>query len=116
MLEHCAGAQVAQLGLDEGAEVAGGAVLDGKDGVEFVVVLNDHARTHLGGGNRHGKDSLQLVAGMGHEVGVTVKYRFCPKTDCSSGASAELNKTIPARGVQVRVGSRMETKKASVKS
>ena len=53
MLEHGAGAQVAQLGLDEGAQVAGGPVLHAEDGVQIVVVLDDHARTHLGGGNRH---------------------------------------------------------------
>jgi hypothetical protein len=28
-------------------------VLHAEDGVQFIVVLDDHARTHLGGGNRH---------------------------------------------------------------
>jgi len=28
-------------------------VLDGEDEVELVVVLDDHARAHLRGGNRH---------------------------------------------------------------
>ena len=45
MLEHGAGAQVAQLGLDEGAQVAGRAVLDAENGVQIIVVLDDHAGT-----------------------------------------------------------------------
>ena len=53
VLEHGAGADVAQLGLDEGAQVAGRAVLDLEDQVQLVVVLDDHAGTHLSGGNRH---------------------------------------------------------------
>ena len=48
-----AGADVAQLGLDEGAEVAGRAVLHREDQVKIVVVLDNHARAHLRGGNRH---------------------------------------------------------------
>src|SRR6185312_6293458 len=53
--EHGSRADVPQLGLDEGAQVAGRAVLHRKHQVEVVVVLDDHARTHLGGGNRHRK-------------------------------------------------------------
>src|SRR5277367_5903228 len=53
VLKHGTGAQVAQLGLDKGAQVARRAMLDGKDGMQLVVVLDDHARTHLCGGNRH---------------------------------------------------------------
>ena len=34
VLEHGAGLQVAQLGLDEGAQIAGGAVLDLEDQVQ----------------------------------------------------------------------------------
>jgi hypothetical protein len=45
MLEHGAGAQVTQLGLDEGAKVAGGAVLNAEDGMQIIVVLDDHAGT-----------------------------------------------------------------------
>ena len=62
MLEHGAGFEVAQLGLDEGAQVAGRAVLDLEDHVQLVVVLDDHARTKLSGGNRH--KSVQLLAGF----------------------------------------------------
>ena len=53
--EHGAGADVAQLGLDEGAEVARRAVLDGEDQVKVVLVLDNHARAHLRCGNRHKK-------------------------------------------------------------
>ena len=53
MLEHRPGAQVAQFGLDEGAQVAGRAVLHAEHGVQFIVVFDDHARTHLGCWNRH---------------------------------------------------------------
>ena len=45
VLEHGAGAQIAQLGLDERPQVAGGAMLDAEDRVQIVVVLDDHART-----------------------------------------------------------------------
>ena len=62
MLEHGAGAEVAQFGLDEGAQVAGGAVFDLEDQVQLVVVLDDHAGTHLGGGNRHRLKLLAVVA------------------------------------------------------
>ncbi len=58
VLEHGAGTQVAQLGLDEGAQVAGRAVLDPEHGVQIIVVLDDHAGTQLGGGNRHATDNL----------------------------------------------------------
>ena len=60
MLEHGAGFEVAQLGLDKGAKVAGRAVLDLEDQVKLVVVLDDHARAQLCGGNRH--KMLQLLA------------------------------------------------------
>src|ERR1700690_2014173 len=53
VFEHGAGAQVAQLGLDKGAEIAGGTVLDGEHGMQIIVELNDHAGTELGRGNRH---------------------------------------------------------------
>ena len=61
VLEHGAGVQVAQLGLDERAQVAGGAVLHLEDQVELIVVLDDHARTHLSGGNRHREELLTGV-------------------------------------------------------
>src|ERR1700730_5106845 len=53
MLEHGSGAQITKLGLNESAQVAGGAMLHAEDSVQLIVVLDDHARTHLGGGNRH---------------------------------------------------------------
>src|SRR5450759_2952685 len=53
MLEHGAGSQVAQLSLDEGAQVARGTVFDAEHGMQVVVVLNDHAGTELGRWNRH---------------------------------------------------------------
>ncbi len=49
---HGAGADVLELGLDEGAQVAGRAVLDREDQVEVVLELDDHAGAHLCGGNR----------------------------------------------------------------
>ena len=54
VLEHRSGAQVAQLGLDEGAQIARGTVLDAEHGMQVIVVLDDHAGAHLGGWNRHG--------------------------------------------------------------
>src|ERR1019366_5816221 len=53
MLEHGAGAQVAQFGLDKSAQIARGAVKDAEHGMWFVVVLDDHAGTELGRWNRH---------------------------------------------------------------
>ena len=53
VLKHGAGAQVAQLGLDEGTQVAGRAVFDAENGVQIIVVLDDHAGTQLGGRDRH---------------------------------------------------------------
>ena len=53
MLEHGAGAQVAQLCLDEGAQVPMSTVLDAENGMQIIVVLNDHAGTELGRWNRH---------------------------------------------------------------
>ena len=58
MLEHGAGAQVAQLGLDERAQVAGRAVFYAEDGVQIIVVLDDHARAKLGRWNRHAAEVL----------------------------------------------------------
>src|SRR5690349_1854180 len=58
IFEHRIGAQVSQLRLDKGAKVAGGAVLDAKDKVQVLVVLDDHTRTHLCGWNGHSKISL----------------------------------------------------------
>src|SRR5205814_1120956 len=57
VLEHGAGAQVAELGLNEGAQVTRGAVLHFEDGVQLPVVLDDHARTHLGCWDRHASNS-----------------------------------------------------------
>src|ERR1700722_8641222 len=53
VLEHGASAQVAQFGLDKGAQVAGCAVFHAENGVQIIVVLDDHARTELGGRDRH---------------------------------------------------------------
>src|SRR6185437_6425862 len=53
VLEHGAGAQVAEFGLDEGAKIARRPVLDAEHGVQVVVVLDDHAGAELGRGNRH---------------------------------------------------------------
>src|SRR5713101_941226 len=53
MLEHGAGAQVAELGLDESAQVAGSTVLDAEHGMQIIVVLDDHAGAELGRRNRH---------------------------------------------------------------
>src|SRR4029077_13192715 len=58
VLEHGSGAQVAELGLNEGAQVAGRAVLDAEHGVQIIVVLDDHAGAKLGGRNRHATDNL----------------------------------------------------------
>jgi hypothetical protein len=53
--EHRAGADVAKLGLDERAEVTRRAVLHREDEVEVILELDNHARAHLRGGNRHKK-------------------------------------------------------------
>src|SRR5580704_11153094 len=53
VFEHGAGTQVAQFGLNEGPQVAGRAVFDGKNRVQIIVVLDDHAGTQLGGRDRH---------------------------------------------------------------
>jgi hypothetical protein len=39
--------------LDESAQVTGGAVLDAENGVQIIVVLDDHAGAKLGGGDSH---------------------------------------------------------------
>ena len=71
MLEHGAGPQVAQFGLDEGAQVAGRAVLHLEDQMQLVVVLDDHARTHLSGGNRHrGKTPCCACADSAKKIGL----------------------------------------------
>ena len=51
VFENGSGTEVAQLGLDEGAQVAGGAVLDAEDGAQVVFVLDDHTGAHLSGWN-----------------------------------------------------------------
>ena len=53
MLEHGAGANIAQFGLNEGPQVAGSTVLHAEDQMQVVVVFNDHPRTHLGCWNCH---------------------------------------------------------------
>jgi hypothetical protein len=53
VLKHGTGAQVAQFGLDESTQVAGRAVFDAENGVQIIVVLDDHAGTQLGGRDRH---------------------------------------------------------------
>src|SRR5271167_1071168 len=58
VLEHGSGPQVAELGLDKGAQVARGAMFDAEHRVKIVVVLDDHARAHLCGWNCHSHDSL----------------------------------------------------------
>jgi len=50
VFKHSAGTQVAQLGLDEGAQIAGCAVLDREHGMQIIVVFDDHAGTELGAG------------------------------------------------------------------
>ena len=45
MLKHCTGAQIAQLGLDEGTQVSGSTVLDAEHGVQIIVVRGG-ARGH----------------------------------------------------------------------
>src|SRR4029077_5138636 len=76
VLEHGAGAQVAQLGLDEGAQVARRTVLDAEHGMQIVVVLDDHAGTELGGRNRHAADCLlERLRSMGPAtVGSSLGY------------------------------------------
>ncbi len=71
MLEHRAGLKIAQFGLDEGAQVAGSAVLNLKDQMQLVVVLDNHARTHLSGGNRHkGKTPCYGCAHCAKKIGL----------------------------------------------
>ena len=53
MLEHGAGAKIAQFGLDEGPQIAGSPVLDAEYGVQIIVVLDDHAGAQLCGRDRH---------------------------------------------------------------
>ena len=53
MLEHRAGAQVAQFGLDEGAQIARGTMFDAKNGMQIIVVFDNHAGAKLGCGDSH---------------------------------------------------------------
>ena len=53
VLEHGSGAQIAQLRLNERAQIAWRAVLDAEDRVQVIIVLDTHARTELGRWNRH---------------------------------------------------------------
>ena len=78
VLEHGAGLQVAQLGLDEGAKIAGRAVLDLEDRVQLVIVFDDHARTKLSGGNRHKWCSSLLICARR-----AMKYAVWPVLYCS---------------------------------
>jgi hypothetical protein len=64
---HRAGADVLQLGLDEGAQVAGRAVLDGEDEVQVVFEFDDHAGAHLCGGDR--QVELLAVVELGADEG-----------------------------------------------
>src|SRR5438270_13236722 len=61
VLEHGAGAQIAQLGLDECAQIARSAVLNAEDGMKVVVVLDDHAWTHLCCWNCHYSSSPEIL-------------------------------------------------------
>src|SRR5271154_686108 len=69
MLEHGAGTQVAQFGLDEGAQIARRAVLHAEDRMQIIVVLDDHAGAKLGGRDSHcGMNllyGLRLAGGSG---------------------------------------------------
>ena len=53
VFEHGSGTQVAQLGLNKSAQVTGRAVFYAENGVQIIVVLDDHAGTKLGGRDRH---------------------------------------------------------------
>ena len=53
VFEHGASPQVAQFGLNEGTQVTRGAVLDAENGMQIVIVLDDHAGTKLRSGDRH---------------------------------------------------------------
>jgi hypothetical protein len=44
-------------------------VLDFEDQVKLVIVLDDHPRTKLGGGNRHGKAPC-MIAQMRKKIGL----------------------------------------------
>src|ERR1035437_6152156 len=57
VLEHGAGAKVTQFGLDEGAQVSRSAVFHAEHRVQLIVMLYDHAGTHLCGWNRHSCNS-----------------------------------------------------------
>src|SRR5579863_383726 len=76
VLEHGAGAQVAQLGLDEGAQVAGRTVFDGKYGVQIIVVPDDHAGTHLGGRDRHRLKTSPCTIAVRRASGRTGRPQF----------------------------------------
>jgi hypothetical protein len=53
VLKHRAGAQIAQLGLNKCAQVAGCAVRHAENRMQVVVVFDNHARTQLGRRNSH---------------------------------------------------------------
>src|ERR1019366_9633080 len=57
VLEHGSSTEVAQFGLDEGAQVSRGAVFHAEHRVQLIVMLDDHAGTHLCGWNRHSCNS-----------------------------------------------------------
>src|SRR5579863_108903 len=63
VLEHGAGAQIAQFGLNEGAQVAGSTVLDAKNGMQIIVMLDDHAGAKLGRRNSHYQKTPYLDGG-----------------------------------------------------
>ena len=71
MFEHSSRFEIAQLSLDEGAKVARRAVLDLEDNVKLIIVLDEHARAHLCGGNRHrGYSSLLELRAVRKEYAV----------------------------------------------
>ena len=72
---HGAGADVAQLSLNEGAQIARGAVLDREDEVQVVFEFDDHAGAHLRGGNRHKSVLLNLRVRISGRAEVR-PYRF----------------------------------------
>jgi hypothetical protein len=62
MFKHGASAQIAQLCLNESAQIAGCPVFHAEHGMEIIVVLDDHARAKLGRGNGHGWLILPMIA------------------------------------------------------
>ena len=72
MLEHGTGAQIAQLRLDKRAQVPRRAVLHAEHRVQLIVVLDDHAGTHLCGGDRHPKSLLTEVRECGDPLRIVI--------------------------------------------